>query len=387
METFQGYLRGDGQVGIRNNVVVMAATNYVNSLVGEIANKVPGVIPLRHTDGGGDPRKSPFYNDLLINLAHNPNHYAVILVGLGGNEPHSKTIAEGIASNGMPFFYADLEKEGSRDSLIKHATGAAVSFLKDSRRQKRQEIPMSRIVLGTECGGSDALSGITANPAIGYVSDWLVSLGGTSVLTETAEMIGTEEILSSRTEDPKLAAEIHKRITDMRDMVISVSGLDAASVSPGNMKGGLTTIQEKSLGCINKAGLSRISGLYDYGELVGERKGLLIMDGTNHDAESLTGLFASGIQVTMFSSGRGSPLAFPSCPVIKICSNPESYRHMPGDIDINAGKIVTDGMSLQQLGDECIEYFKAVLNGKQTVAEANRYWGPIGIAKKLIADK
>lgn len=197
-------------------------------------------------------------------------------------------------------------------------------------------------------------------------------------------MIGTEKILADRAISEELSAEIYRRIVNMRDMVTAVSGLDAASVSPGNMKGGLTTIQEKSLGCINKGGLSKISGLFDYADVVGDLRGLLIMDGTNHDAESTTGLFASGAQVVMFSSGRGSPLAFPSCPVIKICSNPESYKQMGGDIDINAGSIITEGISLQEFGDRCIDYFVSVLNGKQTVAEKNKYWGPVGIAKKLM---
>lgn len=384
MVTFQGYLRPDGQVGIRNNVICMATTNYVNSLVSQISQRVPGIIPLRHTDGAGDKKKSPYYSKLLINLARNPNHYAIILVGMGNDDSCDKEIAEGIGQLNKPFFYANLKKEGTRDKLIDHAVQIAKSFLRDAEKEKRQEIPISRIIMGTECGGSDALSGITANPSIGYVSDWLVSEGGTSILTETAEMIGCEKILADRAITPELSKEIYERITNMRDMVIEVSGLDAASVSPGNMKGGLTTIQEKSLGCINKGGTSPITGLFDYGDLVGDRKGLLIMDGTNHDAESQTGLFASGAQIVMFSSGRGSPLGFPSCPVIKICSNPQSYLHMGGDIDINAGQIITDGISLQQFGDQCVKFFLDVLNGKQTVTEANRYWGPVGIAKRLI---
>lgn len=384
MKTFQGYVRADGQVGIRNNVIIMAATNYVNSLVSAIAGQVPGAIPLRHTDGAGDTKKSPFYDKLLINLARNPNHYAVVLVGLGGSDPHSQALAEGIAKLGKPFFYADLEQLGTRAALVEKAVGIADGFVKQAAAEKREEVPMSKVILGTECGGSDALSGITANPSIGYVSDWLISEGGTSILTETAEMIGTEKILADRAISEELSAEIYNRIVNMRDMVTAVSGLDAASVSPGNMKGGLTTIQEKSLGCINKGGLSKISGLFDYADVVGDLRGLLIMDGTNHDAESTTGLFASGAQVVMFSSGRGSPLAFPSCPVIKICSNPESYKQMGGDIDINAGSIITEGISLQEFGDRCIDYFVSVLNGKQTVAEKNKYWGPVGIAKKLM---
>ena len=383
MTTFQGYLRRDGQAGIRNNVICMAAANCVNSFVNQIVQRAPGVIPLRHTDGCGDAQKSPYYEKLLVNLANNPNHYAVILVGLGCGGCRTESIADEISKLGKPFYYANLKESGSRQALVESAVKAAEGFLRDAALEKKQELPLSKIIMGTECGGSDALSGITANPSIGYVSDWLISEGGTSILTETAELIGCEKILADRAVNPELAAEVYARITNMRDMVTEISGLDSASVSPGNMKGGLTTIQEKSLGCVNKGGDSPVAGLFDYGELIGGQTGLLIMDGTNHDAESQTGMVASGAQVIMFSSGRGSPLGFPSCPVIKICSNPQSYQQMGGDIDINAGQIVTDGISLQEFGDRCIQFFLEVLNGRLTVTEANKYWGPMGIAKRL----
>lgn len=159
MKTFQGYVRADGQVGIRNNVIIMAATNYVNSLVSAIAGQVPGAIPLRHTDGAGDTKKSPFYDKLLINLARNPNHYAVVLVGLGGPDPHSQALAEGIAKLGKPFFYADLEQLGTRAALVEKAVGITDGFVKQAAVEKKEEVPMSKVILGTECGGSDALSG------------------------------------------------------------------------------------------------------------------------------------------------------------------------------------------------------------------------------------
>jgi len=383
MTTFSGFLRPDGQAGIRNYVICLPLSNCVNSFVNQIVKRAPGVIPLRHTDGCGSILKSPFYDKILFGLAKNPNHYAIILVGLGCDACRCTEIVDAIFKLDKPVYYANLQDAGSREALLAGAVNAAQGFLRDAAAQKKEKLPISTIVMGTECGGSDALSGITANPAMGYVSDWLVSEGGTCLLTETAELIGCEQILADRAINPELGKDIYNRIVNMRDMVVEISGLDSASVSPGNMKGGLTTIQEKSLGCVNKAGNSPVSGVFDYGELVGERRGLLIFDGTNHDAESQTGMVAAGAQVIMFTSGRGSPLGFPSCPVIKVCSNPQSFEQMPGDIDINAGKIITEGLSLQQLGDECIRFFKDVLNGKLTVTEANRYWGPIGIAKKL----
>lgn len=396
--TFQGFVRPDGKVGVRNNVICVGTSNCVNSVVSQIARNVPGLIPMRHKEGCGDLQKSPHYKTMLINLCKNPNHYAIVLIGLGCELCGAAEVAEEIASTGKPVFFAEIHKNGGRAKVVEAASEAAKKYVAEAAQMKRTEAPLSSLILGTECGGSDALSGVTANPAQGYLSDWLISHGGTSILTETTELVGCEKILADRAVNEKVAREIWARISRNTELVDKVSGIyggksvgvangKAAKVSSGvaqgNMAGGLSTIQEKSLGCVTKGGTSPVSDIFGFGELVGDRKGLLILDGVNSDLESIVGLFCAGAQVVTFSSGRGSLTGFASCPVIKITSNPYTYAAMSGDIDINAGAVITERISMDELGQRCINYFLDVINGKQTVAEINGYGGPISFWRHL----
>ncbi|HWQ51169.1 MAG TPA: UxaA family hydrolase [Terriglobales bacterium] len=389
---FNGYLRPDGKVGVRNNVICIGTSSCVNAIVNQIARAVPGVIPLRHKEGCGDGQKSPHFRAMLTNLCKNPNHYAVILVGLGCEACSTVEIAQSIAADGKPVCCVEVHKVGGRAKALEIACEAGWRFVVEAATMKRTEQPISSLCLGTECGGSDALSGVTANPAQGYVSDWLIANGGTSLLTETSELVGCEQILADRAVSPEVARDIWRRIsanTDLANQVAGIFGKQAAGVgkgnvgqvsagvAQGNMKGGLSSIQEKSLGCVTKGGTSPVSGIFGFGELVGDRKGLQILDGVNSDLESVVGLFSAGCQIVTFSSGRGSLMGFASCPVIKLTSNPTTYKAMSGDIDINAGAIVSEGVSLDELGHKLIQYFLDVANGMQTVAERNGYGGPI----------
>lgn len=390
--TFNGYLRPDGKVGVRNNVICIGTSNCVNALVNQIARAVPGVIPLRHKEGCGDGQKSPHYKAMLTNLCKNPNHYAVILVGLGCEECNAEEIADALAADGKPVCCVEIHKVGGRQKAFELACEAGRRFVAEATAMQRTEQPVGTLCLGTECGGSDALSGVTANPAQGYVSDWLIANGGTSLLTETSELVGCEKILADRAVSPEVALEIWKRIsrnTELANEVAGIFGKQAsgvgkgdvgkvsAGVAQGNMKGGLSSIQEKSLGCVTKGGTSQVNGIFGFGELVGDRKGLHILDGVNSDLESVLGLFSAGCQIVTFSSGRGSLMGFASCPIIKLTSNPNTYEAMSSDIDINAGAIISEGISLDELGQKCIDYFLATANGQLTVAEKNGYGGPI----------
>ena len=378
--TFMGYYRPDGQVGIRNHVIAVANCSCANGIINQIAKQVPEIVPMIHTDGCSTPGEFERWRNTLIGVCCNPNIYAVVLVGVGCETDDAKEIGERIRKrSGKPVFAAIVQDDGGGLKVIEAGVKAARQFVADAAKEVRKEAPLSKLVLATECGGSDALSGITANPALGYVSDWLVANGGTAILSETPELIGTEEILARRSITPEVGEKVKKIIYDWEETVRGLLGPNASrTLARGNMAGGLTTIQEKSLGCIHKGGTSTVMDVIDYAEPIGDRKGLIIMDGPGYDTDNITGIFASGAQLFMFSTGRGNPLGYPVAPVIKICSNSKTYYAVGGDngdMDINAGAVITEGLKPEALGEYCIDYLLDVCNGKQTRPEANGYGG------------
>jgi len=247
-------------------------------------------------------------------------------------------------------------------------------MLAGAAKEKRETFPLQEVVLGLECGGSDAFSGVTANPSVGLAADWLVGEGGTAIFSETTEMIGTSHILERRSKDAEVAREIATRIADAERRTHEILGPFAAQViAPGNMDGGMSSIREKSLGCILKGGSSTINEVVDYAEPPRE-KGLVIMDGPGYDVESITGLAAAGCQLMIFTTGRGNPLGFPLLPVIKVASTSRLYRSMEDDMDINAGSVL-EGKTLQDVAGEIEDLIMRVLNGEPTKAEINRQDG------------
>ena len=375
-----GYYRPDGQVGIRNHVIIVGNCSCANGIVNQIAAQVPGTNPMIHTDGCSTPGEFERWRKTLIGVCCNPNIYATVLIGVGCETDDAKEIGEQIRQrSGKPIFAAIVQDDGGGMKVIEAGVQAARQFVADAEKEVRKEAPISKLVFGTECGGSDALSGITANPAIGYVSDWVVANGGTAILSETPELIGTEEILARRSITPEVGDKVKKIIYDWEELVRSLLGPQASrTLARGNMAGGLTTIQEKSLGCVHKGGSTTVMDVIDYADPIGDRKGLVIMDGPGYDTDSLTGIFATGAQLFMFSTGRGNPLGYPVAPVIKICSNSKTYYAVGGDngdMDINAGAVITEGLKPEELGERCVEYLLDVCNGKQTRPEANGYGG------------
>ncbi|WP_299965009.1 UxaA family hydrolase [uncultured Oscillibacter sp.] len=378
--TFMGYYRPDGQVGIRNYVIAVANCSCANGIINQIAARVPGIVPMIHTDGCSTPRENERWRETLVGVCCNPNVYAVVLVGVGCETDDAKEIGQRVAKESKkPVFAAVVQQDGGGAKVIEAAVKAGRQFVADSARCVRQEAPISKIILATECGGSDAFSGITANPAIGYVSDWIVNNGGTSILSEIPELFGTEEILARRSITPEVGQKVKDLIYEWQERTRCLLGENTGrTLARGNMDGGLTTIQEKALGCVHKGGTSTVMDVIGYSERIGDRKGLIIMDGPGYDTDNVTGCVASGAQLFMFSTGRGNPLGYPIAPVIKICSNSKTYYAVggdEGDMDINAGAIITDGMKPEELGEKCIEYLLDVCNGKQTRPEILGYGG------------
>lgn len=388
MKTFQGYLRPDGQVGVRNHVIVIANASCANGVVNRISKEVPELVPLIHTDGCSAPGEYERWRQVLIGVANNPNVYATLLIGVGCETDDARDIAKIIQKNGKPIFVNVVQDDGGGEKVIQNAVAFGRKMVEEAKRTQRVECPISKLIVATECGGSDAFSGLTANRVIGYVSDWIVAQGATSILTETTELIGTEDILAERAVSREVAERIKTIIYATEEEMRKVMGPEVSRmIARGNMAGGITTVQEKAMGCVKKGGNSPITAVVDYAEPVFGKKGLVIMDGPGYDPDSLTGMFASGAQVMLFSTGRGNPLGFPVAPVIKICSNSETYFKVGGDggdMDINAGEMVTDGVSLEEMGDRTVKYLLETINGRQTSPERHGYGGALCVYSKTM---
>jgi altronate dehydratase large subunit len=370
METFQGYERPDGSVGIRNYVAVIPSVSCANGVVDLIARTVPDVVPLYHGHGCGRAVEIPIHKRALANLGKNPNCAAVLVVGLGCEALKTETLVSAIAESGKPVESLSIQRDGGSRKTAAKGIEICRRLLADAAKLKRKTFGLDRIIMGLECGGSDAFSGVTANPSVGAASDWLVDQGGTVILTEDTEMIGTSHILERRAKTPEVAAAVAKMVAEAEKLTHDILGpLAPFVIAPGNMDGGMSSIQEKSLGCIVKGGTRTINQVVDYADVPAE-KGLVLMDGPGYDTESMTGLAGGGAQLIVFTTGRGNPIGFPICPVIKVASTSRMYRAMEDDMDINAGAIL-EGKALSEVGDEIIGLIRRVINGEQTKAEIN----------------
>lgn len=364
METFKGYKRPDGGCGIRNKVAIVSNVVCANSVAQQIAARVPGAVPLLHTQGCTRPLEKPTHIKCLVGLATNPNIYGAVVISLGCEGTPASAIVEGIRKSGRPVELIVIQDAGTVASVEK-GVEIASRMAADAAKLEREDCPVSKLMIGLECGGSDAMSGVTANPAIGMLSDWLVERGGTTVLTEMTELIGTTQILVRRAKDEAVAERLLQAVQKAQDIAVQVLGPNAGrAIAPGNMDGGMSTIQEKSLGCMRKGGSSPIMEVVDYGSKPSEQ-GLIIMDGPGNDAESITGLSAMGCQIIFFTTGRGNPLGHVVTPVVKVASNDELFARMPDNMDINCGVMLEEGYRFEDMQKEMVALMLRVANGEQ----------------------
>jgi len=267
----------------------------------------------------------------------------------------------------------DVQSIGGTSTAIQDGIDKAQQLVRHISGYQRTEADMSSLVMGIKCGASDTTSGVASNPVIGYVADKIVDLGGTVIFGETTEFIGAEHILQRRAKNAHVASEI-KRIVDEMETRAKAVGVDMrkGQPTPGNIEGGLSTIEEKSLGAIVKSGTRTIEGVIDYTEKP-TGKGLWIKDSPGREIELLAGMAVGGSQVILFSTGRGAPQGFPVVPVMKICGNPVTYERMRGDMDIDAGRIVTGEKSIEEVGEETFAMLLRVASGETTKGEAIKY--------------
>ncbi len=373
MITFQGYQRPQGLPGIRNAVAVIPSVFCANTVARRIAEHVAGAIAFCHPVGC-----SQVGLDLeltargLKGLGRHPNFYGVVVVGLGCERFRPQELAESVAASGKPVEMLVIQEEGDTLRAIEKGVVFAGRLVEEASRQTREAFPLSDLCLGLKCGGTDATSGLAANPALGWVTDRICGAGGRAIFTEVTELIGAERILAGRAVDPGVAEEILKTIGDMeKRLSAATAGSEirhrSALISPGNEEGGVTSVVEKALGGIYKAGTGPIRGVVGYGEYPAEQ-GLYLLDCVGHDGEAVTGLVASGCQVVVFTTGRGTPTGFPGVPVIKITGNGETYERMKFNLDFNAGRIVK-GAPIAETGEDLLEKVLRIASGEPSRAE------------------
>lgn len=370
MKELMGFWRADGRVGIRNHLLILASVVCANRAVELIAASVPGAVAVTHQHGcamiGADKE---MVARTLVGTGTNPNVGAVLVVGLGCEGLPAVEMAQGIAKGGKLVDYVSIQKSGGTMKAVQEGVKKAVQMQGALGNMRREPFSWEQLIFATECGGSDTTSGIAANPVTGRVADRIVKLGGTVILSETPEIIGAEHLVARRAANKELAEEILNLIKKVEERYLSL-GTDfrGGNPTPGNIAGGLTTLEEKSLGAIHKAGTSPVQDILQYGQQP-RKKGLVIMDTPGHDVESLTGMMAGGAQVAVFTTGQGTPTGHPIAPVIKITGNPKTWDSMEDDLDINASTIILGKEKMAQVEERLFNYLVEVINGRLTKGE------------------
>lgn len=378
---FMGYVRADGQVGCRNHVAVIPSVTCAGDVASAIVRQVTGTVGFFHHQGCCQlPPDLDRVTETLISLGCSPNVGAALIVSLGCEGTDTERLYEMIRATGKPVEIIRIQELGGVSAAIKAGIDAAQELVMEISGMQRQAVDITRVTMSIKCGASDTTSGMASNCVIGYVADKLVDLGATVVFGETTEFLGGEHLLARRA----VTLEVGQKILDIVDRMEKRArslGCDMrkGQPTPGNIAGGLSSIEEKSLGAIVKSGTRPIQGVLEYPERIGERKGLWIKDTPGREPEILTGMAATGAQFMLFSTGRGAPQGFPTMPVLKICGNPNTYERMQHDMDLNAGRIITGERSIEEVGEEAYAAVLALLSGRQTKNETLGYHSSIDI--------
>lgn len=370
----KGYARPDGTYGVRNHLLILPCSVCAGETTQRIASLVPGAVAIPHQHGCcevGDDYEQTVRT--LIGFGKNPNVGAVLVVGLGCEGIQASVVADEIAKTGKRVESLIIQEHGGTLGTIQRGAAIAAEMSRELSAMERVEFDLSHLILGLECGGSDPTSGIASNPVMGACSDRLIAQGGVSILSESAEMIGAEHLMAARAVSPDVGESFLRMVRQTEQRAIDMGhDLRGTQPTPGNIAGGITTIEEKSLGCIYKAGQARLQGTLEYGEAVDLAKphGLYFMDTPGEDIDSITGMVAGGAQIVTFTTGRGTPTGCPIAPVIKLTGNSDTYGKMRDNIDFDASRVITDGCAIDQLGGELFDELIAVCNGRLTKAEA-----------------
>ncbi len=379
--TFMGFRRPDGRVGTRNYVAVISTVNCSASTVRAIAERfrgdalcdypaIDGVVAFTHKGGCGSrygSREVELLQRTLAGIARHPNVAGYIFVGLGCevNQIQDLVSGQGLESDAPPLLV--IQDEGGLLETVEAGTRAVAALLPRAASYRREVVPASELVVALQCGGSDSWSGVTANPALGRAVDLLVAQGGTAALGETTEVYGAEHMLTRRASSPEVAEKLLERIHWWEDYTARNGFEIDNNPAPGNKAGGLTTIYEKSLGAVAKGGSTPLNGVYEYAERITAR-GFVHVDSPGYDPVSVTGQVASGCNLVVFTTGRGSCFGCKPAPSIKVATNSALYNKMKNDMDVNAGRVL-EGSSLDEVGKEIFDLMLAVASGEKTKSE------------------
>lgn len=373
---FYGYKRPDGRVGVRNHILILPASVCASDTTRIIAAQVNGAVTFNNQNGCAQvDSDQQLTMDVLAGYAANPNVYGIVVVSLGCENCQMDLVVDAIRERtNKPMETLIIQEVGGTLKTIELGVRYAKQMSEDASMIMREEFPISELIIGTECGGSDPTSGLASNPVIGQVSDLMVEHGGTAVLSETTEFIGAEHILARRA----INKEVHDRIFEIvhryeKSLQLVGEEVRSGNPSPGNKAGGITTLEEKSLGCIHKGGHTPVNAVYDYGKPLKSKEGLVIMDTPGNDPSSVAGMVAGGCQIILFSTGRGTPTGNPIAPVIKITGNKITFAKMIDNMDVDVSGILYGESTLEKSGDELLQLICEIANGRQSKAESLGY--------------
>ena len=388
--TFQGFLRDNGKVGTRNYIGLVTSVNCAASVARFVAEAVEtqnlleqypnidGIVALVHGTGCGMAAQGESHEVLrrtLLGYAAHPNFAAVLMLGLGCEVMQVPQLvrADGLQVSGA-FRSMTIQSSGGTRKTIDAAVGMIREMLPAANAAQREPVPVSELVVALQCGGSDAWSGVSANPALGQAVDRLVAQGGTAILSETPEIFGAEHLLTRRAVSRAVGEKLLQRVRWWQEYTRRNNMEMNNNPSPGNKEGGLTTILEKSLGAVAKGGTTNLNGVYLYGEPIQEH-GLVFMDSPGFDPCSVTGQVASGANLVCFTTGRGSVFGYKPVPSIKLATNTAMYQRMREDMDINCGDIVDGVATVEQKGAEILDYITTIASGAPSKSEALGFGG------------
>ena len=368
---FWGYRRAEGRAGIRNHVLILPTCVCGSESARIVASQVKGAVNIVFNTGCSDVQaNTEMSQKVLTGLACNPNVYGVVIIGLGCETVGHKELREKLQGmTSKPVVSFGIQEEGGTLRTIEKAVRAARELAAEAAMQQRERFPISELLLGIECGGSDATSGLASNPAVGELSDLLVDLGASTMMSESIEWIGGEHVLAKRAATP----ELHNQIIEVcraYEEHLKAAGQDcrAGQPTPGNKAGGLSTLDEKSLGCIRKGGTRPIVEVLEQAARPTKR-GAIVMDTAGFDISSVTSMVAGGCNAVIFTTGRGTPTGNAIVPVLKVTANERTFRMMDDNMDIDLSPIIRGEKTFREMGREMLADIEALCNGRMTKAE------------------